>query len=129
MRSCAAEAEHFRGVRGRRAPHNPKGGRAAPRGWRGATWRSAGPDEAVLAFLAGDQGGVDRGGEGGVVELDRDIFGARVLGRLAPARAEFDAVGGDPVVRAALALLGDGLDARLDADVEGADRAGEASVV
>src|SRR3954453_21323361 len=70
-----------------------------------------------------------RGREGGVVELEREVLGAGVLGRLAPARAELDAVGGDPVVGAALAVLGDRLDGRLDVDVESADRAGEAAVV
>ena len=80
----------------------------------------------MLALLALDQGRVDRGLEGGIVELDRDVLGARVLGRLAPARAELDAVGGDPVVGGLVVVLGDGLDGRLDVDVEGADRAGEA---
>jgi hypothetical protein len=64
--------------------------RAAPRSERGAAGPSARPDEPVLALIGLDQGHVDRGCEGGVVELDRDIFGARVLGRLAPACAEFD---------------------------------------
>jgi hypothetical protein len=76
-----------------------------------------------------DQGGVDRAGEGGIVELEREVFGAGVLGRLAPARAELDAIGGDPVVRGPLGVLGDGLDGRLGVDVEGADRAGEDAVV
>jgi len=63
----------------------------------------------VLTLLALDQGRVDRGVEGGVVELDREVFGARVLGRLAPARAELDSVGGDPVVGARSLSLATGL--------------------
>jgi len=78
----------------------------------------------MLAVVALDQGRVDRGRQGGGVELDRDVLRARVLGSLAPARVELDAVGGDPIVGAALVVLGDGLDGRPDVDVEGTDRAG-----
>ena len=65
----------------------------------------------------------------GIVELDRDIFGARVLSRLARACAEFGAVGGSPVVGGPLVVLGDGPNGRSDVDVESADRAGEGAVV
>jgi hypothetical protein len=51
---------------------------------RGGAGRSARPDELVLAVVALDQGRVDRGREGGVVELERNVRGARVLGHLAP---------------------------------------------
>ena len=83
----------------------------------------------MFALVVLDQGGVDRRREGRVVDLDREIFGARVLGRLAPGRAEFDAVGADPVVGRAFAVLGCGSNGRFDVDVESANRADEDAVV
>jgi hypothetical protein len=63
----------------------------------------------VLGLLALDEGRVDRAGEGGVVELDGDVLGAGILGGFAPARAELDAVGGDPEVGAGSLSLATGL--------------------
>jgi ATP-dependent helicase HepA len=102
---------------------------ALPRSGRGTPVRSPRPDELVLAIIALDQGRVDRSREGWIVELDRDVFGARVLGRLGPACAKLDAIGDDPVVGAALVVLGHGPDGRLDVDGEGADRAAEGAVL
>ena len=70
MRSGVAEAERFRGVGCDRAPHNRVGcDDAAPRWVARRRGRSARPDEAVLALLAADQGGVDRGRERGSSSL------------------------------------------------------------
>jgi hypothetical protein len=44
---------------------------------------AAGPNEAVgPGFVGFDQGGVDRGGEAGVVQLDREVFAALAGGLL-----------------------------------------------
>lgn len=49
----------------------------------------AGPDQlkAVFAFDL-DEGGVDRGGEARVVELDREVVAAGLFGVLLPSRSE-----------------------------------------
>jgi hypothetical protein len=71
---------------------------------------------------------VDRSVKGGVIELEREIFGTAVLGGPAPPGPEFNPVGGDPVVGSPVMLPGYGPDGRLDVDVEGADRAVEDAV-
>ena len=85
---------------------------------------SAGPDELVLALIALNQRGVDRGGEGRVVQLQRDVFGSGLAGGLAPAGAELDAVGGDPVVGRLVVVALAGLDAGPDVEGERPDRSG-----
>lgn len=87
----------------------------------------SGPDEleALLAFHL-DQGGVDRGREARVVQLDREIVPLGVLGGLLPGRAQLDIAGEDAEVRT---LFGGGLDADqlgLGVESERADGAGEA---
>jgi hypothetical protein len=71
MRSVAAGALYFQGLRPERAPHNLEMREGtAPRALRGAAGRSARPDELVLAVVALDQGRVDRAGEGEIVEFE-----------------------------------------------------------
>ena len=79
----------------------------------------------MLALVALDEGGVDRGGEGRIVELEREVIGARLSGGPAPAGAELDAVGGDAIVGCLVVVAVAGLDGGLDAEGEGLDRAGE----
>ena len=80
----------------------------------------------MLALVALDEGGVDRGGEGRIVELEREVFGARLAGGPAPAGSELDAVGGDTIVGRLVVVAVAGLDGGLDVKGEGLDRAGEA---
>ena len=84
---------------------------------------SAGPDELVLAFVALDERGVDRGGEGWVVELEREVFGARLAGGPAPAGSELDTGCDDPEVRGTVVVSVAGLDAGLNMKSEGLDGA------
>jgi hypothetical protein len=51
---------------------------------RGASGRSSRLDELVLAFVALDEGGVDRRPEGRVVELEREVLGTHLSGDPAP---------------------------------------------
>jgi len=67
-----------------------------PAVWRGQGCGTSvpvrpGPDqlEALLAFDL-DQGGVDRGREARVVELNREVVAAALLGVLLPGRTQFD---------------------------------------
>ncbi len=87
-----------------------------------------GPDQlqALLAFNL-DQGGVDRGGEARVVQLDREVVALRLLRSLLPGGAELGvAAVEDAEVRAFFGgALGAG-DLGLDVEVEGLDDAGEA---
>lgn len=57
-----------------------------------------GPDEGVaLAFLVGEQVGEDRGGEGGIIQLQAQI-GAPFIGTAGPGRTEFNPAQLDAVV-------------------------------
>lgn len=58
----------------------------------------AGPDELVFAFVALDEVSMDRDGEGWIVELEREVFGARFAGGAAPAGSELETAGGDAKV-------------------------------
>jgi hypothetical protein len=51
---------------------------------RGSSGRSSRLDELVLAFVALDEGGVDRRREGRIVELESEVLGARLSGGPAP---------------------------------------------
>jgi len=74
----------------------------------------------MLDLVALDKGSVDRGSEGGIVELEREVLGACLAGDAAPAGSELDTAGGHPEVGGAVA----GLDAVLDVEGEGLDGAG-----
>lgn len=75
-------------------------------------WRvpdSAGPDQRVagLVVLHLDEAGVDRGGKARIVELDREVVAAGLLGLLLPRGAELGVAAGreDPVVGRLLVFL------------------------
>src|SRR3954451_8422421 len=102
------------------APHLPV------RGGAGSVAVATGPDEAVSAGLvAFDQGGVDRSGEAGIVQLDREIL-TTLAGGLLPGGPELDRALEDAVVGRLVVSLVGGLDRGLGVDAEGPDRAGEA---
>ena len=86
---------------------------------------ASGPDQAVIVVLALDQGGVDRGGEARVVQLDREVVAA-LAGRLLPGGAELHGAGEDAVVGSLVAGLVGRLDRRLGVDAEGLDSTCEA---
>src|SRR3954471_6970849 len=88
---------------------------------------SAGPDQVAGAVLGLDHGGVDRGREARIVELDRGI-GPALLRGLLPGGTELDVAGaGDnPEVGALVVVLLDRDEADLGVEGEGLDRAGEA---
>ena len=67
----------------------PPGGRGRLRGTSVPV--RPGPDEleAILAFHL-DQGGVDRGREARIVQLDREVVAVRLFGALLPGGAELD---------------------------------------
>src|SRR3954447_17411916 len=94
------------------------GDRLRVRESRGGAWRppsgSAGPDEVAGAVLGLDQGGVDRGREARIVELDRGV-GPPLLRGLLPGGAELDVggAGDDPEVRAPVVVLLDRDEAEL----------------
>ena len=85
----------------------------APLGWLSR------PDELVFAFVALDEGGVDRRREGRVVEFEREVLGAGLSSGPAPAGAELDTVGGDAIVGGLVAVAVAGLDGGLDVEGEG----------
>lgn len=78
----------------------------------------------MLALVALDEGSVDRGCEGGIVELEREVLGAGLAGDAAPAGSELDTAGGHPEVGGALVIAVAGLDAGLDVEGEGFDGPG-----
>jgi hypothetical protein len=72
---------------------------------------SSRPDELVLALVALNEGGVDRRGEGRIVELEREAFGTRLASGPAPTGSELDTVGGDAIVGRLVVVAVAGLDA------------------
>jgi hypothetical protein len=104
-----------------------------PAWWRGRGEASIpvrpGPDQ-LEAFLALhlDQGGVDRGREARIVELDREVVAAALLRVLLPGGTELDCAREDPEVRALVRGVFDALEASLDVEGEGLDRAREAGL-
>src|ERR1700741_5473417 len=91
--------------------------------------RSSRPDELVLTVVALDEGGVDRRGEGRIVELEREVLGARLASGSAPAGAELDTVCGDAIVWRLVVVAGAGLDGGLDVEGEVLDRPGVSAVL
>src|SRR5271169_6409285 len=96
-------------------------------------WRvldSAGPDQRVarLVALHFDEAGVDRRGEARIVELDREVVAAGLLGPLLPRGAALGVAAGreDPVVGRLLVFLLGSDEPRLDVEGERPDRAREA---
>src|ERR1700678_486335 len=87
------------------------------------------PDEFVFASVDLDEGGVDRGREGRVVEFEREVLGAGLSSGPAPAGAELDTVGGDAIVGGLVAVAVAGLDGGLDVEGEGLDRPGVGAVL
>lgn len=119
---CGAPFAERRMVAGS-APHAPEaveGG--APLCAERPGW-SAGPDKLVLAVVALDERGVHRSGEGWVIELEREVFGARLAGRAGPACSKLDTPCGDAEVGGPVIVAVAGLDGRLDAEGEGLDGA------
>ena len=86
----------------------------------------AGPDELVLALVALGEGGVERAGEGWIVELEPEVFGARFAGGAGPACPELDTPCGDAEVWGAVVVAVARLDGGLDVESESLDGAGEA---
>jgi len=86
-----------------------------------------GPDQ-LQAFLAFDldQGGVDRGGEARVVQLDREVVAFGLLRGFLPGGAKVDTAGEDTEVRPFFAGALDAGDLGFDVEVEGLDDADEA---
>jgi hypothetical protein len=103
---------------------------AGLRVWSVAVAVGPGPDElqAVLAFDL-DQRGVDRVGEARIVQLHREVVALAGLSRLLPGRPELYRAREDAKLRALVGRVLDPLDASLDVEVEGFDRAGEAVAV
>src|SRR5690606_5836771 len=85
---------------------------------RGSAAVAAGPDQGVLAALALEQRGVDRGGKRRIVELDRQVLAA-LAGLLSPGGSGFGVPGEETKVGAVLAAVLDGDELGFDVEGEG----------